>query len=287
MAKKSAKVEAPSREELVALAKQMNEVMGLEPKIKTTSKVSDDDLLENIMSEAVGNIYETDFEEDEEDDEKVIFNDESTATLKKLGVEIVVGESADEEEAEEEAEEEKPAKKGKKEAVKEEPAKKGKKAPVVEEDDEGVEEKPVKKGKKSEPVKEEKPPKGKKPAVVEDDDDGEETPAPKGKKAPVKTEKQVAKDKANAEKKERLAAKKGTKKSGGKYSRAESIADAIKAGPATYDELRIKSGKLYAEKNGGSFDPNYTNWYMEYSFPIMEHLGIIAKGKGDKLTFTL
>jgi len=135
-----------SREELVAFAREMNEVMGLDPAISLKKSVTDEELLENIMSEGVDNIYATDFEEDEEDDEKVIFSDEAKKTMKKLGIEVVAAET---EEEPEEVEEEKPAKKGKakKEEVEEEVPKKGK-GKKVEPEEEPEEEKPVKKGKK-------------------------------------------------------------------------------------------------------------------------------------------
>lgn len=296
MAKKSAKKEELSREQLVILAKEMNSVMGLEPAISVKKSVSDEDLLENILSEATGQVYQTDFEEDPEDDEKEIFSDEAADMFKVLGVEVVASdevpsdEEDDETEEEEEVVEEKP-KKGKKaskveeEEVEEKPKKGAKGKKVVEEPEEVEEEEEKPKKDKKAPVKEEKKSSKGKGKPVPEEDEEEEKPA-KGAKA--KTAKQVEREKSNADKKERLADKKGKTKGAGKYSRALSIADAIKNGKSmTYDELRIASGKLYCEKNGSTFDPEYTNWYMEYSFPIMEALGYITKDKKDKLVFHL
>lgn len=114
-----------SREELESLIGEMNEVMGLDPEINIKKKDTDEDLIEKIKENAFEDgevqIYATDFEEDPEDDEKVIFTEEAAETLKKLGIEVDAGEEDPEEKPEE-----KPAKadkKGKKEEKKEEPAK--------------------------------------------------------------------------------------------------------------------------------------------------------------------
>jgi hypothetical protein len=92
----------PTRAELEALATEMNEVMGLEPKIKFNRKTTDEALIAAIMENAsdpdTGEtaIYESDFEEDEEDPEKIIFTQDADATMEMLGIEVGSDEPAEE-----------------------------------------------------------------------------------------------------------------------------------------------------------------------------------------------
>lgn len=167
-----AKSKAPTREELVALAEEMNAVMGLDPAIKIKKKDTDEEVIEKIKAEA--EIYETDFQPDPDDEDKEYFTDEAAKLFKKLGIEVVVADDATEdtdediEDEDEETEEE--------EEVVEEPApKKGKGKKVVEpepedEEEEVVEEKPAKKTKaakaEEKPAKAEKAPKKEKAEKV-------------------------------------------------------------------------------------------------------------------------
>lgn len=136
MARKEKKVELPERDELIALAEEMNEVLQLAPALKITKKMSDEDIVEAIKEQAEGNIYEIDFTADENDDTVPYFSEEAKATIEALEIEVLEGAPAPKEEEPEEAEEEE----------EEEPAKKGKK-----------DEKPVKEEKKAAAKKDEKP----------------------------------------------------------------------------------------------------------------------------------
>lgn len=161
---------------LKVAAKELNEVLGIEPPINV--KGSGDDLTK-ALKVAIKLI--TDDDEFTEVTQEVV--DELKAAKKaaapappaKKGKAAPVVEEDEEEEEEEEDEEEVIA-----------PAKKGKKVPVVEEDDEDEDEEEVpapKKGKVA-PA----PVKGKKVAVVEDDDDEDEDDEP------VKPAKKAAKE---------------------------------------------------------------------------------------------
>lgn len=268
------KTKQPNREALENLAREMNEVMGLEPAIKISKKLDDEGLIEKIKEEAEGQIYASDFEEDPEDDEKVIFSEEAAETLKALGIEVVEDETSKDSEVEEEPEdsddeeeieEEKPAPKKGAKGKKEEPKKaaKGKKVDVEEEEEE-EEEKPKKsakgKGKKAEPEEE-----------VEDEEeeveDGEEKPAKKPSKGAKEAPKKAAKGKAKAEPKK---AKKV------KYTRSEALVDALKffKKGATKKEIVEKSDELYVAQGGDS--GMYVSEVMfRYTIPallLLEHI---------------
>lgn len=277
-----------TREELVNLAREMNEVMGLEPKIAVGKKVSDDDLLAAIKENA--EIYATDFEEDADDPEKVIFTEEAAELFKKLGIEVIDSDTVEEDEGmleadegtDEEVEEEEPApkKKGKKETpVKEEkkPAK-GKKAVVEEESlDEEVEEpKPKKKA-------------GKKVVEEEQEEEVVEEKPAKGKKK-EKTEKQIARDKKNAEMKERVAAKKKEKadKAGHSMNRYEACAVAFsnvpKNKPVKIEKLYGMSDAEYGKCGGKAGNERENQLVVDRLIGFLMKLDL-AKKENDTATF--
>lgn len=140
------KVEVPTREELVALTGELNNILGLDPAIKVTKKMTDEELIEKIKEIATDNVYESDCTalSDEDVEGEHFYSEDAVKVFGMLGIEIAAGsppeagiESAtDAEEAEEveEVEEKTPAK-GKKEkaAPAEKPAKEKKeKAPAKE-----------------------------------------------------------------------------------------------------------------------------------------------------------
>lgn len=214
-----------TRDQLVKLASEMNEVMGLEPAIKISKKLDDESLIEKIKAEAEGQIYASDFEEDPEDDEKVVFTEEAAETLKALGIEVAEDEGSEdsEEETEEEPEDAEPEEE-------------------VEEEEE--EEKP-KKGAKGEKEEPKKAAKGKKVDVEEEEEEEEEKPAKKPSKGAKEAPKKAAKGKAKAEPKK---AKKV------KYTRSEALVDALKffKKGATKKEIVEKSDELYVAQGGDS-----------------------------------
>ena len=253
MAKKKVEVELPERSALEALAKEMNEVMGLDPKIKFNRKTTDEELVamirENAVDEETGEtvIYGSDFEEDSDDPEKVVFTEDAGNTLDLLDLEI-----GDEPEDDAEPEPEP------------EPVKKGKKA------EKEVEKPAAKKGKKVE--KEEEP-------EVE-----EEKPAKKSAKKEVE-EKPAAKKKD--EKEEKKPAKKAEKTA--KYGRADSIADAIVAARKskkgiTYEGLNDASCDLYDKENNEKTARPYSNSWLKSVLTIMVALEV-AELKSEKYTF--
>lgn len=121
MAKKAAAQLTASREELEALAKEMNGVMGLDPAIKIGRKVADDALLDSIK-EQMEEITSSDFEVLGDGEAGTdFFSDEAAATLKALGFDVPEKEESDEadepeEDEEPEEEEEEVKKDNKKEA---------------------------------------------------------------------------------------------------------------------------------------------------------------------------
>lgn len=260
------KTKQPNREQLEALATEMNLVMGLEPPIKISKKLDDEGLIEKIKEEAEGQIYASDFEEDPGDDEKVVFSAEAATTLMALGVEVADDENGDdaeeteeveEEEGEEEGVEEKPKAKGK--TKKEEPKKgaKGKKVDVEEEEEETEEE--------EEDPKPKKAAKGKKEEPEEEEEEEEEKPAKKAAKGAKEAPKAKAKGKAKVE------PKKGKKV---KYTRSEALVDALKSFKkgATKKEIVLKSDELYVEKGGDS--GLYVSEVMfRYTMPALLLLG--------------
>jgi len=152
-----------TREQLETLAEEMNEVLDLDPAIKYTKRVKDAALIKAIMAEA-GEVYNTDFEEN--DDDTPFFSEEAGEICELLGIEPT--DPPEEDDGEEEEEEEQPVKKGKG---------KGKKKPAPEPEEEEEEE-------------------------DEDEEEEEEEPAPKkgkGKKkaAPAKKGKGKTAPKAN------------------------------------------------------------------------------------------
>lgn len=156
MARKE-KVAIPPLEEHKALAREMNEVMKLDPPIKFSKKTTADELLEIIKNEATGNIYEIDFEPDPEDDSVIVFSEKAEDDFKALGIEVLPGSppdpAAEADEPDEEVIEEKPAAKPdtKKGGKKEEPTKKDEK-PAAKKADKKAD------AKKEEPTKKEKEP---------------------------------------------------------------------------------------------------------------------------------
>ena len=136
MARKE-KVAIPPLEEHKALAREMNEVMKLDPPIKFSKKTTADELLEIINNEATGNIYEIDFEPDPEDDSVIVFSEKAEDDFKALGIEVLPGSppdpAAEADEPDEEVIEEKPAAKPdtKKGGKKEEPTKKDEDVAVI------------------------------------------------------------------------------------------------------------------------------------------------------------
>lgn len=240
----SKKSNLPERGELVSLAEEMNSVMGLDPVIKFGKKVTDEELIKAIRTEAK-EIYAADFEEDPEDADKEFFTADAKKTLTKLGIEIPEDEEGETEEAEEEETEEepeeKPAKKGKGKAKPEpEPEEEG-------EEEEEEEEKPVKKGK------------GKKAAEEEEED---EKPAKKGKAAPVK--------KTEAPEKKKEAS----------YTRANALADAIESGAKDMKKIDEKSNALYVKK-GGKDNLREANFFNRNAIRaiVALDLGTVEDGK--------
>lgn len=138
MAKKKVEevvADAPTRDELVALATEVNAVLNLDNPIKFGKKVSDDDLIDAIVTECTGNVYEIDFIEDPNDATIPIYSEVSSEIFALLGIDILPGSpddnqstpepDADEPDAEEDADAPEPAsvKKGGKPAKAEKPAK--------------------------------------------------------------------------------------------------------------------------------------------------------------------
>ena len=254
--KEEAAPEAPSRAELETLATEMNDVMGLDPKIKFNRKTSDDDLLGMIMDNAndpeTGEtcIYASDFEEDEDDPEKAVFSEEAEATIVALGIEI--GEDGEPEE-----EVVKPAAKG---------AKADKKAVEKEEPKKAAQAAKGKKAKEEEPEEEPAPKKGAKAALAKEE-----------KKAPAKADKKADKPKAAKKEKEK------------KYGRADSIADAIAAAKKskkgiTFDALNESSCDLYDEENNEETPRPYSNSWLRAVLTILVAIDA-AELKSDKYTF--
>lgn len=137
MARKK-EVEVPTREELVALVGELNNVLGLDPQFKVTKKMADEDIIEKIKEIATDNVYESDFEALNEDDVEGehFYSEDSQRVFAMLKIEIAAGSPPNPEEVAEEVEEvEEAPVKGKKEkaAPAEKPAKEKKeKAPAKE-----------------------------------------------------------------------------------------------------------------------------------------------------------
>jgi outer membrane biosynthesis protein TonB len=139
------KVEVPTREELIQATEELNNVLGLDPPIKVSKKMTDEELIEKIKEIATDNVYESDcIALSDEDVEGEHFYSEGTVEVfGALGIEIAAGsppnpeEAQADEEKEDEPEpevEEKPVKsKKEKAAPAEKPAKEKKeKAPAKE-----------------------------------------------------------------------------------------------------------------------------------------------------------
>lgn len=296
-----------TRDELVSLAKEMNVVMGLDPTIKTGSKISDDDLKASIIENGTGQIYETDFEEDPEDDEKVIFTEEATATLKKLGIAIEVSDEEPEGDGENDIDnmsrdelieyikendlEVKVTKKMDEDAIREAivaaQSESSDEETTDDEPEEVVEEKPAKKvkeEKKSSKKEAEKP--AKKGKKEEPEEEEEEKPVAKGaKKAPEKTEKAKARDEKNAKMKANVAAKKTVKKADGdtSYSRYIAFADVIKNAKKALnkEEITSLSNDLYVKNRGGNSNEVQQGKITDRGIAILSATGhgILKDGK--------
>lgn len=91
MARKTAAVALPTRENLEALVGEINTVLNLEPAIKFTKKTTDEELVTLIKAETEGNVYEIDFTADADDDTVPYFSEESKADFAALGIEILAG----------------------------------------------------------------------------------------------------------------------------------------------------------------------------------------------------
>ena len=141
------KVEVPTREELSALVDELNNILGLDPAIKVSKKMTDEELIEKIKEIATDNVYESDCTalSDEDVEGEHFYSEDAVKVFGMLGIEIAAGSppeagaesTADAEEAEEveeEVEEKAPAKgKNEKSAPAEKPAKEKKeKAPAKE-----------------------------------------------------------------------------------------------------------------------------------------------------------
>ena len=127
------KVEVPTREELVALTGELNNILGLDPAIKVSKKMTDEELIEKIKEIATNNVYESDCKalSDEDVEGEHFYSEDAIKVFDMLEIEIAAGsppeagvESDAESEVEDEVEEKAPAK-GKKEkaAHAEKPAK--------------------------------------------------------------------------------------------------------------------------------------------------------------------
>lgn len=136
------KVEVPTREELSALVDELNSILGLDPAIKVSKKMTDEELIEKIKEIATDNVYESDCKALSDDDVEGehFYSEDAVKVFGMLGIEIAAGSPPEQStespaEVKEEVEEKAPAK-GKKEkaAPAEKPAKekKEKAAPVKE-----------------------------------------------------------------------------------------------------------------------------------------------------------
>lgn len=94
---KEKEVELPSREELVALAQEVNAVLNLEVAIKYGKKVTDEELAAAIVKECKNNVYEIDFTEDAEDATIPFYTEDAEETFKALGIEVLPGSPSDSE----------------------------------------------------------------------------------------------------------------------------------------------------------------------------------------------
>lgn len=132
------KVEVPTRDELVALTEELNNILGLEPPIKVSKKMTDEELIEKIKEIATDNVYESDCKalSDEDVEGEHFYSEDAVKVFGMLGIEIAAGSPPEASEVEEEPEvEEKAPAKDKKEkaAPAEKPAKEKKeKAPAKE-----------------------------------------------------------------------------------------------------------------------------------------------------------
>jgi len=132
--------ETATREELTALVEELNSVLGLDPALAVTKKMSDEDIIEKIKGIAENNVYETDFEAVDDNDEEGVhyYSEASKRVFGILQIEVTPGAppAAYEEiveEVEKVVEETKPAKTSKKEKatpVEKAPAKEKKEKPV-------------------------------------------------------------------------------------------------------------------------------------------------------------
>jgi hypothetical protein len=93
--KKEVVTEPATREELVALATEVNAVLNLDTPIKFGKKVSDEELAEAIVKECTNNVYEIDFIEDEADVTIPVYSEIQKEIFALLGIAIRPGSPAD------------------------------------------------------------------------------------------------------------------------------------------------------------------------------------------------
>lgn len=105
MAKKAKEAALPTRENLEALAGEVNTVLNCDPAIKFTKKTTDVELVEMIKTEVKDGVYEIDFTEDEQDKSIPVFSEESRADFAAIGIEVLPGSPDDGDESVEDGEE--------------------------------------------------------------------------------------------------------------------------------------------------------------------------------------
>jgi len=265
---KAAKAPEVTRAELEALAKEMNEVMGLDPAIKFNRKTTDEALLEMIKAEAVDPesgepcIYDTDFQEDPEDEEKVVFSEDAEKTLEALGIEIAEeeGDGDGDELADLDMD-------GLKSYIKENDLD----IKVTKKMDEDAVRDLIREAEEKEEEKEEKPAKGAKGKAAKE----EKAPA-KSEKAPAKAEKEKPAKAAKA-----APAKKEKSE---KFTRYMSVAAVLKEGKAlTEDDLISKADDLYSKK-GGNSGIDQSARIVDRSMQLLTALGMVEV-KNSKIKY--
>lgn len=312
----NSKPKGPSFDELLDLAAEMNEVMGLDPQIDVSEEANQEDLAVEI----VNNCY------DDEDNCEIYttddFSDEALATFKKLGVTPV----DPDEEPEEEPEPEPAPKKGakgaaKKGAAKKDPEPEPEDGPSIEDDIAAVEEsddlEEIKEIAKANGIR--IPPpflknlKKLKPYVIEKltamlpeeepEEDPEPEPAPKkgarGRGAARGSKKDEGEDytpPASAKKDTRRGRKGAAgsgKSSAGKkssepkqrYTRASAWAEAVMETeePISLDDLADRSDEIYCEKTGRGEDASNireAKWIQTHGINILTSLDLAEVADG-------
>jgi len=271
---KAAKAPEVTRAELEALAKEMNEVMGLDPAIKFNRKTTDEALLEMIKAEAVDPesgepcIYDTDFQEDPEDEEKVVFSEDAEKTLEALGIEIAEeeGDGDGDELADLDMD-------GLKSYIKENDLD----IKVTKKMDEDAVRDLIREAEAEEPEPEKEEEKEEKPAK------GAKGKAAKEEKAPAKSEKAPAK--AEKEKPAKAAkAAPAKKEKSEKFTRYMSVAAVLKEGKAlTEDDLISKADDLYSKK-GGNSGIDQSARIVDRSMQLLTALGMVEV-KNSKIKY--